>query len=49
VAISAPPALALAKVHGDIPLIFVYVSDPLGLGLVDSLATHSQNVTATPR
>jgi len=45
VAISAPAALALAKVHGDIPLVFVWVADPLGFGLVDSIGKHSQNVT----
>jgi putative tryptophan/tyrosine transport system substrate-binding protein len=45
VAMTAPPALALAKVHGDIPMVLVWVSDPVELGLVDSLAKRRQNVT----
>jgi putative ABC transport system substrate-binding protein len=45
VAITAPPALALSKAHGDIPMVFVWVSDPVGLGLVDGLGKHSQNAT----
>src|SRR4051812_13244145 len=45
VAIALPPTLALMKVQGDIPLVFLGSSDPALLGLGDNLARRSKPVT----
>ncbi|MFO1158441.1 MAG: ABC transporter substrate-binding protein [Reyranellaceae bacterium] len=45
VAIALPPTLALMKVQGDIPLVFLGSPDPVLLGLGDSLARRSKPVT----
>lgn len=38
-------ALAAAHTTRTVPLVFIYGSDPVGLGLVNSLATPGRNVT----
>jgi putative tryptophan/tyrosine transport system substrate-binding protein len=40
-----PATIALRQQTGTIPIVFVTVSDPLGSGLVSSLARPSENVT----
>jgi putative ABC transport system substrate-binding protein len=40
-----PEALALKKVTTKIPIVFYSVTDPIGSGLVDSLARPGSNVT----
>ena len=40
-----PATIALRQQTGKIPIVFVTVSDPLGNGLVSSLARPSENVT----
>lgn len=44
-AIALSPTLALKKVHGDIPLVFLGSLDPLALGVVDSLAKRTEAIT----
>jgi putative tryptophan/tyrosine transport system substrate-binding protein len=44
-AIGLPPTLALKKVHGDIPLVFLGSLDPLALGVVDNLAKRTEAIT----
>jgi ABC-type uncharacterized transport system substrate-binding protein len=44
-AIGLPPTLALKKVHGDVPLVFLGSLDPLALGVVDSLAKRTEAIT----
>ena len=44
VGVSLSPALALMKVHGDIPLVFIG-SDPVLLGVDDNLARRSKPIT----
>src|SRR5262245_27647402 len=45
VANSAPATLALKEATKSIPIVFVQVNDPVGQGLVDSLANPGANVT----
>jgi putative tryptophan/tyrosine transport system substrate-binding protein len=45
VASGQPPALALQRATATIPIIFVAAYDPLGVGLVNSLARPSGNIT----
>ena len=44
-AIAVPTTLALKKVHGDISLVFLGALDPIGLGVVDSLARRTEAIT----
>jgi putative ABC transport system substrate-binding protein len=44
-AIALPPTLALKKVHGDVPLIFLGSLDPLASGVVDSLSKRIEAIT----
>ena len=44
-AIALPPTLALKKVHGDVPLVFLGSLDPLASGVVDSLAKRPEAIT----
>jgi putative tryptophan/tyrosine transport system substrate-binding protein len=44
-AIALSPTLALKKVHGDVPLVFLGSLDPLALGVVDSLAKRTEAIT----
>jgi putative ABC transport system substrate-binding protein len=45
VAAGSPAALAVRQVTTDIPIVFMNVTDPVGQGLVDSLAHPGGNVT----
>jgi putative ABC transport system substrate-binding protein len=45
VAIALPPTLALMKVHGDVPLVFLGSLDPALLGIGDNLARRSKPIT----
>jgi putative tryptophan/tyrosine transport system substrate-binding protein len=45
IAITAFGAVTLKKLTSSIPIVFVFVPDPLGLGLVDSLARPGGNAT----
>src|SRR5829696_8622343 len=45
VAISPPAARAAKDATNDIPIIFLYVADPVGVGLAQSLARPGGNVT----
>jgi ABC-type uncharacterized transport system substrate-binding protein len=45
VAVGPPPALAAARATSTIPVVFVGVGDPVGTGLVPSLARPPGNVT----
>jgi ABC-type uncharacterized transport system substrate-binding protein len=45
VAVTTPAAVAAKKVTGSIPIVMVNVADPVGRGLVDSLARPGGNVT----
>jgi putative ABC transport system substrate-binding protein len=42
---ATPPTVALARRTSTIPVVFAVVSDPVGSGLVDSLAHPGRNVT----
>ncbi|MGI8895900.1 MAG: ABC transporter substrate-binding protein [Casimicrobiaceae bacterium] len=42
-----PPTVAAAKVTTTIPIVFWSVGDPVGLGLVESLARPGRNLTGT--
>jgi putative ABC transport system substrate-binding protein len=44
-AITTPPSLAAARATSTIPIVFAAVSDPVGVGLVRSLARTGNNVT----
>jgi ABC-type uncharacterized transport system substrate-binding protein len=41
----APNLAALAKLTRTIPIVFVFVSDPVGMGLVQSMARPGGNIT----
>jgi putative tryptophan/tyrosine transport system substrate-binding protein len=45
VAAGQPPALALQQATKTIPIVFVAANDPIGVGLVNSLARPSGNIT----
>ena len=45
VAVTALGAVELKKITGSIPIVFVLASDPVGFGLVDSLARPGGNAT----
>jgi putative tryptophan/tyrosine transport system substrate-binding protein len=45
VAAGQPPALALQRATTSIPIVFVAVYDPIGVGLVTNLARPSGNIT----
>jgi putative tryptophan/tyrosine transport system substrate-binding protein len=45
VAAGQPPALALQQATKTIPIVFVAASDPIGVGLVNSLARPNGNIT----
>jgi putative ABC transport system substrate-binding protein len=45
VTVSAPASLAMKRLTGRIPIVFVSVGDPLGAGLVRNLARPDGNVT----
>jgi putative tryptophan/tyrosine transport system substrate-binding protein len=45
IAVPLPAALALKQITSTIPIVFVIVPDPIGLGLVASLAHPGSNVT----
>jgi putative tryptophan/tyrosine transport system substrate-binding protein len=45
VAAGTPPALALQQATKTIPIVFVAANDPIGVGLVNSLARPTGNIT----
>jgi putative ABC transport system substrate-binding protein len=45
IAVSSPGAVALKQITSTIPVVFVLVPDPIGLGLVASLAHPGSNLT----
>jgi len=45
VAISPPAARAAKNATSQVPIVFLYVADPVGVGLVESLARPGGNVT----
>jgi ABC-type uncharacterized transport system substrate-binding protein len=45
IAITSLGAITLKKLTSSIPIVFVFVPDPLGFGLVDSLARPAGNAT----
>jgi len=45
IAVSSPGAVALKQITNTIPVVFVIVPDPIGLGLVASLAHPGSNLT----
>jgi putative tryptophan/tyrosine transport system substrate-binding protein len=47
VAIATPPALALAQVITDKPIVFASVTDPVAAGLVTSMEAPGGNITGT--
>jgi len=47
VADSTPAAIAAARATSTIPIVMINVSDPVGSGLVDSLAHPGRNVTGS--
>jgi len=47
VPITTPSALAAKKVTSDVPIVFGGVTDPIGIGLVNSLEHPGSNITGT--
>lgn len=47
VGIATPVAMAMQSATTDIPVVFAAVSDPLSVGLVDSLEAPGANITGT--
>jgi putative ABC transport system substrate-binding protein len=45
VAVAAQPALVLKNTNSDIPVVMLFVGDPIGLGLAASLARPGGNMT----
>jgi putative ABC transport system substrate-binding protein len=45
IAVAVPGAVALKQITSTIPVVFVVVPDPIGLGLVASLAHPGSNLT----
>lgn len=45
IAVTVPGALDLKKLTGTIPIVFVLMADPVGFGLVESLARPGGNAT----
>ena len=45
IAPNTPAALAAKKATKSIPIVFIDVTDPIGVGLVDSLARPGGNIT----
>lgn len=45
VAVGTPPALAAQKASATIPVIFLFLADPIGARLVDNLARPGGNIT----
>jgi putative ABC transport system substrate-binding protein len=45
VALTSPAALALKQAHVRSPIVFAFVSDPVGMGLVQSLSQPGANFT----
>ena len=45
VAVSSAPITAVLRVTTTVPIVFIFVSDPVGGGIVDSLARPGGNIT----
>lgn len=45
VAVGTPPAIAAQKETSTIPIVFLFLSDPVGIGLVKNLAQPGGNIT----
>ena len=45
IAITPPAVLALKQAGATVPIVFLFVTDPVGLGIVESLARPGRNFT----
>jgi putative ABC transport system substrate-binding protein len=45
VAVGTPPAVAARKATTTIPIVFLFLADPVGVGLVDNLSRPGGNIT----